>query len=203
MNLDLHKKASKLAYFTVAYNIVEGLVSVIAGAAAGSISLVGFGLDSFIESMSSSILIWRFKKHDDHSPEVEEAREKRATKLIGATFFILGAYVLIESARRLYLHEVPEKSIVGLIIAVLSIIIMTFVFGQKYQLGKLAHSDSLIADSKQTLACIFMSFTLLAGIGLNYFYGIWWTDGVAGLIIAIFLFKEGVESYKGEESHDI
>ena len=198
MDIELHKKASKLAYFTVSYNVIEGIVSVIAGTAVGSISLVGFGLDSFVESLSSSILIWRFRKHDDHAPELEEAREQKAIKLISYTFFILGAYVLFESVKKLYLHEGPERSIVGVVIAVLSISIMISVFWKKYQLGKIMHSQSLIADSKQTLACIFMSVTLLLGLGLNYFYGLWWTDGVAGVIIAIFLFKEGYESYKGE-----
>lgn len=166
----------------------------------GSVSLVGFGLDSFVESLSSSVLIWRFRKHSD-TPEEEEQVEQKATKLIAYTFFILGAYVLYESGKKLYLHEAPEQSLLGVVIAGLSISIMTFVWRRKYELGKLMHSDSLIADSKQTLACIFMSFTLLAGLGLNYLFGLWWTDAVTGIIIAGFLFKEGTESFIGDEPH--
>lgn len=200
MDEKLHKKALKLSYFTVSYNLVEGVVSILGGYMLGSVSLVGFGLDSFVESLSSSILIWRFRQHLG-TEEEEEKLEQKATKLIAYTFFILGAYVLYESAKKLYLHEAPEQSLLGVVIAGLSILIMVGIWRKKYQLGKLMHSDSLIADSKQTLACIFMSFTLLAGLGLNYIYGLWWTDGVAGIVIAGFLFKEGFESFSGEGHH--
>lgn len=200
MDQKLHKKALKLSYFTVSYNLIEGVVSIIGGYMIGSVSLVGFGLDSFVESLSSSVLIWRFRKHSD-TPEEEEQVEQKATKLIAYTFFILGAYVLYESGKKLYLHEAPEQSLLGVVIAGLSISIMTFVWRRKYELGKLMHSDSLIADSKQTLACIFMSFILLAGLGLNYLFGLWWTDAVTGIIIAGFLFKEGTESFIGDEHH--
>lgn len=200
MEIKLHKKALKLSYFTVSYNLIEGVASILGGLATGSVSLIGFGLDSFIESLSSSILIWRFRTHTDNA-EAEEQREQKATKLIAYTFFILGAYVLYESVKRLYLHEAPEQSLIGVIIATLSIRIMVFIWWEKYQLGKLMHSDSLIADSKQTLACIFMSVTLLVGLGVNYLFGLWWTDAVTGIIIAGFLLKEGFESFSGEGHH--
>ncbi len=200
MDLKLHKKALNLSYFTVGYNIIEGIVSIAGGLALGSVSLVGFGLDSFVESLSSGVLIWRFRKHDD-TEGAEEQTEQKATKLIAYTFFILGAYVLFESVKKLYSGEGPEQSLLGVFIAIMSITIMAFVWRKKYELGKLMHSDSLIADSKQTLACIFMSVTLLLGLGLNYFYGLWWTDGVVGIIIALFLFKEGRESLSEEGHH--
>ena len=200
MDQKLHQKALKLSYFTVGYNLIEGVVSILGGYMLGSVSLVGIGLDSFVESLSSSILIWRFRQHLG-TEEEEEKLEQKATKLIAYTFFILGAYVLYESAKKLYFHEAPEQSLLGVIIAGLSILIMVGVWRKKYRLGKLMHSDSLIADSKQTLACIFMSVTLLVGLGLNYVYGLWWTDGVAGIVIAGFLLKEGLESFTGEGHH--
>ena len=200
MDIRLHKRALHLSYFTVAYNIIEGLICIIGGFIIGSISLVAFGLDSFVESLSSGILIWRFTKHDDSSDIAEDEREKKATKLIAYTFFILGMYVLFEAGKKLLNHESPDQSLIGIVIALLSIAIMSFVWRAKYKLGKEMNSSSLVADSKQTLACIFMSVILLVSLGLNYLYGLWWTDAVGGIIIAGFLFKEGYESLQGEDN---
>ena len=111
MKVDYYKKALWLSYFTVLYNIIEFIVSIIAGYLAGSIALIGFGSDSFVESLSGSIMIWRFKKHGKISEKEEEKIEKRATKLVAITFFILGFYILFESVRKLYFLEKPESSI--------------------------------------------------------------------------------------------
>ncbi len=199
MDIRIHQKASRLALFTVVYNVIEGIVCIVGGTALGSISLVAFGLDSFIESLSSSILIWRFKHHDDSSEDAEMKREHKATKLIGYTFFILGTYVLYEAIKNLYYRQAPEHSIFGIIVALASILIMTFVWRAKYNIGKEASSKSLIADSKQTLACIIMSVVLLISIGLNNFFSIWWADAVGGIIITLFLFKEGYEALEEEK----
>ncbi|MCA9809276.1 MAG: cation transporter, partial [Candidatus Dadabacteria bacterium] len=170
------------------------------GAAAGSIALIGFGLDSFVESLSGGIMIWRFRGSGELSKEEEERREARALKLVGYTFFVLGAYVAYECLKKLILREPSEPSLIGIIIAVVSLIVMPVVFYMKYKLGKSVGSRGLVADSKQTLACSYLSLSLLAGLGLNYLYGIWWADPAAGLVIVAFLFKEGLEAVRGE--HD-
>ena len=196
MDTRLHKKALLLSYFTVGYNVLEGIVSILAGLFAGSIALVGFGSDSFVESLSGGVMIWRFKKHGKITEEEEEKVELKATRLIAYTFFILGSYVLYESAKKLCFHEIPDPSLLGIIIAIVSIIVMPVLFYMKYQTGKSVNSKSLVADSKQTLACTFMSIALLIGLGFNYLYGLWWADPVVGLIIVVFLIKEGYTTFK-------
>lgn len=199
MNQSLPKKALFLSYFTVVYNILEGIVAIFFGTLAGSIALVGFGIDSFVESLSGGIMIWRFSKHKNLSEEEEERIEKKAIKLVGYSFFVLGAYVLFESVKTLYLQEQPEQSLIGIIIAVLSLIIMPALFYLKYKTGKALKSKSLLADSKQTLVCVMMSVALLIGLGLNYLYGIWWLDPVVGIIIAFLLFREGKKTVQEEK----
>ncbi|MGB2692085.1 MAG: cation diffusion facilitator family transporter [Thermodesulfobacteriota bacterium] len=194
----LFRYALHLSYFTVAYNFIEGLLSIIAGLLSGSIALVGFGLDSFIESLSGSVMIWRFYESHHFSDDEHERREKLAIKLISYSFFVFGAYVLYESVKKLYFVEAPEPSILGIIIALVSIIIMPILYHQKQKVGKNIASSSLLADSKQTLACVFLSVALLIGLLLNYWFGIWWADPIVGLLIVIFLFKEGYETYKEE-----
>jgi cation diffusion facilitator family transporter len=196
MSTNLHKRALALSYFTVGYNIAEGIASIAAGFWAGSIALVGFGLDSFIESMSGSIMIWRFRKHGKLSAEEEEKIEKKAVKLVAITFFILGGYVLFESVKKLLLREIPDPSIIGIIIAIISIIVMPILFYLKYKTGKQIKSRSLIADSKETLACMLLSAALLVGLGLNYLYGFWRADPIVGLIIVVYLIKEGYSTLK-------
>ncbi len=196
----LHKKALYLSIFTVAYNFLEGIVSIAAGAAAGSIALIGFGLDSFVESLSGGIMIWRFGGRGELSKEEEERRVSRALMLVGYTFFVLGWYVAYECLKKLISREPSEPSLIGIIIAVVSLIVMPVVFYMKYKLGKSVGSRGLVADSKQTLACSYLSLSLLVGLGLNYLYGIWWADPAAGLVIVAFLFKEGLEAVRGE--HD-
>jgi len=202
MDSKLHKRALLLSYLTVGYNILEGLVSILAGILAGSIALVGFGLDSFVESLSGGIMIWRFSKSaqaDKISEAEEEKVEKKATKLVAYTFFILAAYVLYESIKKLFLREIPQPSLFGIIIAVVSLIAMPILFYAKYRIGKRIGSISLIADSKQTLACIFLSVSLLIGLGLNYLFGFWQADSITGLIVVVFLGREGIETRRAEK----
>ena len=199
MNPSLRKRALWLSYFTVGYNILEGIISILAGSFAGSIALIGFGLDSFIESLSGSVMIWRFRKSGKISLEEEEKVERRATRLIGYSFFILGAYVLVESGKKLYLQEIPNPSLLGIIVAIASIIVMPILFYLKYQTGKAIGSRSLMADSKETLACVFLSIALLIGLTLNYLYGLWQADPIVGLVIVTFLIKEGYNISRGED----
>ena len=199
MDSTFHKRALSLSYFTVGYNISEGVVSILAGLLAGSIALVGFGLDSFVESLSGSVMIWRLRKHGKISEEEEEKVERKAVKLIAYSFFILGVYVLYESIEKLYIHEIPDPSLLGIIIALISIIVMPILFYLKFQTGKSMGSKSLIADSKETLACVFLSGALLVGLGLNYLYGFWRADPIVGLVIVIYLGKEGYSTLKEGE----
>ena len=199
MDSRLHKKALSLSYFTVGYNISEGIVSILAGLLAGSIALIGFGLDSFVESLSGGVMIWRLKKNGRISKGEEERVEKKAVRFVAYTFFILGAYVLYESIKKLYVHEIPDTSLLGIIIALVSIIVMPILFYLKYQTGKTIGSISLVADSKQTLACVFLSSALLIGLGLNYLYGLWQGDPIVGLVIVIYLAKEGHTTLKEGE----
>jgi divalent metal cation (Fe/Co/Zn/Cd) transporter len=192
----LHKKALFLSYLTVGYNILEGAAAIFAGLLAGSIALVGFALDSFVESLSGSVMIWRFRKHGKISESEEERIEKKAIKFVAYTFFILSAYILLESARKLYLNKIPNPSLFGIIIAVVSIIVMPFLFYMKYQTGKKINSRSLVADSKETLACVFLSVSLLLGLGANYLFGLWQADPIVGLVIVIFLIKEGYSTLR-------
>ena len=199
MDSRLHKKALLLSYFTVGYNLVEGIVSIFAGLLAGSIALVGFGLDSFVESLSGSVMIWRFRRQEEMSEEEEKRIEKKAIRLVAYTFFVLGAYILYESVKKIYLHEIPDPSLFGIIIAIVSIIVMPVLFYMKYRTGESINSRSLVADSKQTLACVFLSVALLIGLGLNYLYGLWQADSVVGFVVVTYLIKEGYAALKEEK----
>jgi cation diffusion facilitator family transporter len=194
-----HQKALLLSYLTVGYNVLEGAISILAGSLAGSIALVGFGLDSFVESLSGGIMIWRFRRHADLTPEEEERREKLAVKMVGWTFFGLAAYVLYESLKKLIFQEAPAPSLLGIIIAAVSLVLMPLLFFLKFRISADIGSASLKADAKQTLACAFLSLALLVGLGLNYVAGIWQADPVIGLIIAAVLVREGYETLKEEK----
>jgi divalent metal cation (Fe/Co/Zn/Cd) transporter len=196
MDPRFYRRALSLSYFTVGYNISEGIVSILAGLLADSIALVGFGLDSFVESLSGGVMVWRLRKHGKISEEEEEKVEKKAVRFVSYTFFILGAYVLYESLEKLYVREIPEPSLLGIIVAIVSIIVMPILFYLKYQTGKSIGSRSLVADSKETLACVFLSGALLMGLGLNYLYGFWQADPIVGLVIVFYLGKEGFSTLK-------
>ncbi len=191
-----YKKALFLEYFTVAYNVVEAALSIFFGSMAKSIALVGFGMDSVVESLSGGVLIWRLHKHGKISEEEEERIERRAQKFVAVTFYLLGVYVLYQAVNKLVFKERPDPSLPGIIIAVVSLIVMPVLSYQKLITGKAIQSDALIADSKETLACAFLSLALLLGLGLNYLFNFWHADALAGLIIVFYLFKEGREVWK-------
>ena len=190
----LNERALRLSYFTVGYNILEGVASLVAGALAGSVALVGFGLDSVVESLSGSVMIWRFRPHGTLSPHEVEQREQRAIKLVGYTFFVLGAYILYEAGRTLYLAEAPDPSLIGIVITSLSLVVMPVLFYAKHRTGQRLQSHSLVADAKQTLACVLLSAAVLIGLLFNATLGLWQIDPLIGLLIAVFLFKEGREA---------
>lgn len=187
----LTSHARWLSYFTVAYNVLEGIASLIAGALAGSVALVGFGLDSFVESLSGSIMIWRFRHRESLSHHEEERLEQRALKLVGYAFFVLAAYIAFESVRKLVLAVPPEPSMAGIIITSLSLIVMPVLFYAKHRTGQRLQSQSLVTDAKQTMACVLLSAAVLLGLVLNATTGFWQIDPLVALLIAGFLVKEG------------
>ncbi|MBN1291038.1 MAG: cation transporter [Candidatus Latescibacteria bacterium] len=202
MTLNYKKKALVLSYITVIYNILEGVVSITAGYFAGSIALAGFGLDSFVESLSGMIMIRRFTGHETMSEDEEKLAENKAVRYIGYTFFIFAAYVLYESATKLYFHEKPEPSLFGIGIAIVSLITMPVLYYQKLDTARKIGSKSLIADAKETLACTMLSVSLLAGLGFNLLFGWWWADPLTGLIIVYFLVREGFEIIGDDDDDD-
>ncbi|MBI5642333.1 MAG: cation transporter [Deltaproteobacteria bacterium] len=197
--MEVYRKALYLEYVTVGYNVLEGIFSIAAGYRAGSIALVGFGFDSAVESISGGIIIWRLARHGRISKEEEERVESRATKFVGISFFLLGAYVLFESIKKLYFLEEPLPTLFGIVIAISSIVTMPALSYSKYKTAKKMGSKSLEADSKETLVCALLSIALVVGLGLNYLYGIWWADPVAALVIVFFIVKEGIAITWGEE----
>jgi len=198
----LFRKALLLEYFTVGYNIIEAIVSIFFGNAASSISLIGFGLDSVVESLSGSVLIWRLRNHGHISEEEEEIVENKAKKLVAITFLVLGIYVVFVSISKLVTQEVSQPSLIGMVIAVFSLIIMPVLAWRKYVVGNQIGSKALIADSKETITCAFLSVALLIGLGANYFFGFWQADPIAGLIISIFLFWEGYETWNESDEDE-
>lgn len=188
----LERRAWRLSLFTVLYNLLEGVVAVVAGAGAGSAALVGFGADSFVESLSGGVMLWRFgRSHED-----TEGVERRAARLVGYTFFVLAAYVAYDAARSLLLGERPEVSAVGIGLAVLSLAVMPALYVVKRRTADCLNSASFRADSKQTLACTMLSLALLAGLGVHAVFGIWQADAVIGLLIAGVLVREGREAVR-------
>lgn len=197
MPADLRRYALVLSWFTLAYNLLEGVLSIVAGVIAGSVALIGFGLDSFVESLSAGVMIWRLRRTG--TSEEEERKERRAVRLIGWTFYIFAAYVLFEAGEKLYFREAPDPSLFGLIIAGVSLVVMPVLYAQKLRTGKALGLRSLIADSKETLACTWLSASLIVGLGLNYLFGWWWADPAVGLLVAYFLVREGMEAFELEE----
>ncbi len=187
----------KLEYFTIGWNMVEAGVAVGAGWFAGSIALVGFGVDSLIESLSGSILLWRL-----FSLTHDESREKIALKLVGISFLILAAYVAFGAVKSLLAHEPPQTSFVGIGLSVVSLIIMPILAHAKRQSASNLGSRAMKADSRQTDLCAYLSAILLGGLVLNALFGWWWADPVAALIMVPIIAREGFEGLRGEVCED-
>jgi len=186
----------RLEYFTIAWNALEGSVAVVAGAIAGSISLVGFGIDSFIEVTSGSVLLWRMSV--DAEVHHRELNERRALRIVGACFLLLAAYIAYESALDLWSRRAPEHSIPGIILAGVSLMVMPLLSRAKRKVGRALGSAAMHADARQTEFCTYLSAILLAGLLLNVFFGLWWADPVAALIMVPIIAKEGIEGLQGK-----
>jgi divalent metal cation (Fe/Co/Zn/Cd) transporter len=197
------RKGLRLEVFTVGWNAVEAIVAIVAGFFAGSVALVGFGLDSVIESVSGVALYHRLRGELLGDDERNEARERRALRFVGVSFFLIAAYVLYEAATVLWRKEVPHHSAAGIVLAGLSLIIMPFLGWNKMRTARELESRALAADAKETFVCAYLSLALLLGLGLNASLGWWWADPVAGLAMLPLIVHEGWEAYEDSgNDHD-
>lgn len=191
-------RGMRLEYFTIGYNAIEGFVAIGAGLLAGSIALVGFGLDSLIEITAGGALLWRLRKEaqlghaltdDDHS-----SMERRASLIVGITFFLLALYILAEAGWKLLTGVSAQESTVGIIVAALSLAIMPFLAYSKQRVAKSLGSKALASDAMETWVCSYLSLVLLIGLGLNALFGWSWADPVAALAMLPLIIKEGWEA---------
>lgn len=197
----LRRTGLLLAGFTIAWNVVEAVIAVSAGIAAGSIALVSFGFDSMIEVGSAFVVVWQFR--GELHGGYDEEREQRALRLIAVTFFVLAGYVLFESVRDLFfVDSEAEESVIGIVLAVLSLIIMPVLAVAKRRVATQLGSPTLRADAQETLLCTWLSAALLGGLVLNATLGWWWADPIAALVIAGLAVKEGIEAWQGDDDDD-
>jgi divalent metal cation (Fe/Co/Zn/Cd) transporter len=188
----------RLEYFSLGWNLLETLVGIAAGIAAGSVALVGFALDSVVESSSAAVLIWRLRNEGTAKWDVESI-ERRAVRLVAAAFWALAAYVGIKATIDLVAQKRPDESVVGIALAVVSLIVMPILAWRKRASARGLDSRALHADSHQTSLCTYISAVLLVGLGANAWLGWWWADPVAGLGIAALAANEGLELWTTED----
>ncbi|KAB1924229.1 cation transporter [Micromonospora noduli] len=177
---------------TITYNVIEAVIAISAGRVASSTALIGFGLDSVIEVASAAAVAWQFSGPD------HERRERAALRIIALSFFVLAAYVSVESVRALVGVDRAEHSTIGLVLAAVSLAVMPVLSAAQRHAGRELGSASAVADSKQTLLCTYLSAVLLVGLAVNSLFGWWWADPSAALIIAAVAVKEGREAWRGD-----
>jgi divalent metal cation (Fe/Co/Zn/Cd) transporter len=199
----LHRRGVRLEVFTVGWNVIEAAVAVGAGLLVGSVALVGFGVDSGIEVISAIALLWRLLKAGPNaSVQEESAAERKALYLVAATFFLLAAYITFEAVGALLGGEGPEVSTVGLVLSVLSIVVMPTLAYFKGRTGREMGSRALVADSKETWVCAYLSFALLCAVGLNAAFGWWWADPVGALAMLPVILWQGWETLEEAREGD-
>ncbi len=197
---ELIRRGRQLEYFTIGYNSLEGVIAVAAGLMAGSIALVSFGFDSLIEVTSGAALLWRL--HADLDEVRRERAEAISLRIVGVCFVVLALYVSYDSVKSLIRREAPEESLVGIVLAAVSLIIMPLLVRGKRKVARRIKSNALMADSKQTELCTYLSAILLGGLLLNALLGWWWADPLAALIMVPIILKEGIEALRGETCCD-
>lgn len=190
------QRGTRLEYFTIAWNSLEGLIAVVAGIIAGSISLIGFGLDSFIEVASGATLLWRMSV--DAEAQSRERNERLSLRIVGSCFIALSIYIAYQAARDLFGAKPPEHSIPGIVLACVSLIVMPILSRAKRKVGIALGSAAMLADAKQTDFCAYLSAILLAGLALNALFGWWWADPLTALIMVPIIAKEGFENLQGK-----
>jgi divalent metal cation (Fe/Co/Zn/Cd) transporter len=189
-------RGRRLEYFTIGWNSLEGLIAVGAGVVAGSISLVGFGVDSFIEVTSGVTLLWRMSV--DADVESRERNEKLSLSIVGICFIALALYITYEALSDLISRTAPKYSLPGIILACVSLVVMPLLSRAKRKVGRAMGSAAMHADAKQTEFCTYLSAILLGGLSLNAFWGWWWADPIAALIMAPIILKEGIKGMRGQ-----
>jgi divalent metal cation (Fe/Co/Zn/Cd) transporter len=194
----LVRRARLLAWGGNAWHVVEFGIALAAGVAAGSIALVGFGLDSLIEAGAGAVILWRFGSRRSSS----EHAERRAQQLIAASYFLLAAYVAVESLRTLLGGMHPETSWVGIGLAAVTAPTMPLLARAKQRVGRRLNSAATVSEGSQNMICAYLSVALLVGLGTNALFGWWWADPVAALVIAAIAVREGRESWRGEACCD-
>jgi divalent metal cation (Fe/Co/Zn/Cd) transporter len=194
-------RARRLAAFTVAWNLVEGVVAIAAAAAAGSRALVGFGVDSGVESVSAAVLLWRLGV-EGRDPGRAEQVERVALRAIGTSFLLLAAVVGVEAVRSLALRHEPDASPVGIALTALSLVVMPVLALRKRRVADALASRAAAADSTQTMACAWLSAVVLGGLALNAALGWWWADPVAALGVVVLLVREGREALTADHAGD-
>jgi len=193
--LALVEKGKRLQYFTITWNSLEAIVAIVSGLIAGSISLVGFGFDSLIEVTSGATVLWRM--HLDH-PKRREHAERVSLRIVGGCFIALAAYIAVDSIKSLYQHDRPARSIPGIVLAVVSLIVMPILSRSKRRIGKELNSGAMQADATQTEFCTYLSAILLFGLGANWLLGWWWADATAALIMVPVIAREGVNGIRAK-----
>ena len=196
----LIRRGKLLEYATIGYNTLEGVIAIVAGLIAGSIALVGFGFDSSIEVISGATLLWRL--YADADEEKRERVERRALRIVGVSFLLLAAYVTFDAVKSLFRREAPEESIIGIVLAAVSLVIMPLLVRAKRRVARAIGSKALEADATQTLLCTYLSAILLGGLLLNAVVGWWWADPLAALVMVPIIVKEGLEGIRGERCED-
>ncbi len=189
------RRGQRLTWATIAYNSLEALLSIGAGLMAGSVALVGFGFDSVIELSSSVAGLWRL--HTDHSPAHRERAERHALRFIGICFLVLAVYVAADAIRTLWRREHPDESLLGIVIATGSLVVMPLLARAKRRVAATLASRALTAEARQTEICTYLSAILLGGLLLNAFAGWWWADPVAALVMVPLIAYEGAEAVRG------
>ena len=190
----LEKRARTLAWVGIGWHVAEFAVAIAAGVAAGSIALIGFGADSFIEALAGIVVLWLFTgtRRGSHSAE------RRAQQLIAVSFFMLAVYIAVESARALAGGDRPQASWIGIGLAVITAVTMPLLASVKRRVGNQLHSSAAIKEASQTQLCAYLSVALLLGLGANALAGWWWADPLAALAIAAVAVNEGRASWRGE-----
>lgn len=190
----LTRRGLRLEYLTVGWNVAEAVVGIGAAAMASSVALLGFGVDSILESASGLVLLWRLGA----TAHQGERREKLAHRLVGVTFLLLAAYVLFDAASGLLDKAAPEPSGVGIGLAVASLLVMPLLARAKRRVGNALGSSALVADSRQTDLCAWLSLLLLVGLSLNALFGLWWADAAAALVMVPIIVREGIDALRGK-----
>lgn len=195
-------RALRLEYLTVGWNIIEGVIAIAAAMASGSVALLGFGIDSLVECVSGSVMIWRLlaeRNADEDDDERIEHVERRAQKLVAGSLVLLAVYIAWDSIASLLANERPEPSLVGILLAIASLSVMWWLAREKRRVGIALDSKAMTADAFQTDACFWLSIFLLVGISANALFGFWWADPLAALGMTIFIGREALEAWRGED----